>query len=150
MNIVWKIEKVRLLCYMDCLEFSLEKMSHAIIFYIEIVGIPCSEFTHKFGNTTVNFLPQHQMIMIRHKTKTKNFYKQLSRLPFNLLKSDFRRLNIVIKGLRWDNIIEFKKVMHRSKIILIIHKNLPFLHSTAIYMIYFACDKLWSFHVFAY
>ena len=141
---------MRLLCYMDRFEFSLEKMPYAIIFYIEIVGITCSEFTHKFGNTTVNFLPQHQMIMIRHKTKTKNFYKQLSRLPFNLLKSDFRRLDIVIRGLRRSNVIKLEKVMHCPKIILIIHKNLPLLHSAAIYMIYFACDKLWSFHVFAY
>ncbi|OHA10280.1 MAG: hypothetical protein A3H69_02520 [Candidatus Sungbacteria bacterium RIFCSPLOWO2_02_FULL_47_9] len=86
--------------------------------------------------------------MIRHKTKTKNLYKQLPLLSFNLLKSDFRRLDIMIRGLCWSNIVKLKKVMHRPKIIFIIHKNFPLLHSAAIHMIYFVCYKLWSFHVF--
>lgn len=79
------------------------------------------------------------MIVIWHHREAVNVYKQFSRFSFrlsNLMTSDVVRLmEMIIIGIDINHIVEFKKIVYKSKPIFIIEKYFSLIHTPIKYMI---------------
>ncbi len=94
--------------------------------------------------------------MILHEAKCKDFNDGCSWFSHIWIYE----IQIIIRGLlflfwmphnkrrRWLHIIKFKKVVDKTKIIIIRKKYFSFLNSSIINMIYFICNKLWFKHIY--
>ena len=69
MNIKGQMEKVSLLVHSHRLESPLEETTHPFIFSVEIHCITGTQFLHESNDSSLPFLSDEKMIVVRHKSE---------------------------------------------------------------------------------
>lgn len=114
----------------------MKKYPLSLSFLIEITCVTSAEFLHKKRYAIFCSLTQKEVIVIWHQYESHDVNKEFSRLPLYCGVYGGRTTIVFLMSIlnvyHGVLVVEFEKIVNETKIIFLIQKNVPFLHTPVV------------------